>query len=263
MRYRIGFIGAGKVAWHLAPALAKSGQEIVQVISRSALSAQKLGDRLGCQHSNNITDLFKDAEILFLTVPDHSLIEIINDISDYRGLVIHTSGTFSPLRFACQKYKHGGLYPLQTFTIGRSIEMSTVPVFVEGSEPAVARIIYGIAEGFTSRVYEMSFEERRWMHLAAVWANNFSNFMLSEAYRILNLRGHDPAWLEPLIRETFDKAIMIGPGRAQTGPAIRCDDITLRKHLDMLTNEADMQEMYRLISTSIRESKPKTNTPDA
>ncbi|HBB90553.1 MAG: hypothetical protein A2X22_05650 [Bacteroidetes bacterium GWF2_49_14] len=261
MRYRIGFIGAGKVAWHLAPALAKSGQEIIQVISRSALSAQKLGDRLSCQHSNNITDLIKDAEILFLTVPDHSLIEIINDISDYRGLVIHTSGTFSPLRFACQKYKHGGLYPLQTFTIGRTIDMSTVPVFVEGSEPAVARMIQGIAEGFTSKVYEMSFEERRWMHLAAVWANNFSNFMLTEAYRILKLRGQDPVWLEPLIRETFDKALVITPGRAQTGPAIRNDDITIRKHLDMLTDQPDMQELYRMITHSIRESETKTNIP--
>ncbi len=261
MRYRIGFIGAGKVAWHLAPALAKSGQEIIQVISRSALSAQRLGEMLNCPHSNNITDLIKEAEILFLTVPDHSLIEIINEISDYRGLVVHTSGTFSPLRFACQKYKHGGLYPMQTFTIGRTIDMGNVPVFVEGSEPAVSGIIRGIAEGFTSRVYEMSFEERRWMHLAAVWANNFSNFMLTEAFRILSLRGQDPAWLEPLIRETFDKALAISPGRAQTGPAIRNDDITIRKHLDMLADQPDMQELYRMITHSIRESETKTNIP--
>ncbi len=259
MGYRIGFIGAGKVAWHLAPALTRSGHEVIQVISRSAVSAQRLGDRLNCLHSNRITDLVKDAEILFLTVPDHALIEIINDISDYRGLVVHTSGTFSPLRFACQKYKHGGLYPLQTFTIGRPIDLSEVPVFIEGSEPAVVEVIRGLAEGFTKQVLDLSFEERRWIHLAAVWANNFTNFMLTEAYGIMNQRLQNPEWLAPLIRETFEKALSISPERAQTGPAIRTDDITIQKHMNMLADQPDRQELYRLITNLIIATRTKSN----
>jgi predicted short-subunit dehydrogenase-like oxidoreductase (DUF2520 family) len=156
MKYRIGFIGAGKVAWHLAPALAQSGNHVLQVISRSPLGAQKLADRLGCRYTDRIADLDKDLQVIFLTVPDHALIDIISDISDYRGIVVHTSGTSSPMRFACQKYKHGGLYPLQTFTIGRPVDMSKIPVFIEGSEPEVTQIIRNLAEGFTSEVYELS-----------------------------------------------------------------------------------------------------------
>jgi predicted short-subunit dehydrogenase-like oxidoreductase (DUF2520 family) len=256
MSYRISFIGAGKVASHLAPALANAGNQIIQIISRSELSAQKIGERIGCHYSSSITDLDKSVDILFLTVPDHSLIGLINDISDYRGLVIHTSGTFSPLRFACQKYKHGGFYPLQTFTMGRQIEMNTVPVFIEGSEPSVTEKIRGLAHGITPLVYEMSFEERRWLHLAAVWANNFSNHMLSEAYKLLEVRGLDPECLTPLIKETFEKALAIGPEKAQTGPAVRQDDLTIKKHLDMLKNFHNHQELYRLITDSIRFPEP-------
>jgi len=258
MSYRISFIGAGKVASHLAPALHKAGNKIVQIISRSELSAQMIGERIGCQYSSSILDLDKSVEILFLTVPDHNLIHLINDISDYRGLVIHTSGTFSPLRFACQKYKHGGLYPLQTFTTGRPVEMSKVPVFIEGSDPSITQKIRELAGGFTSYVYELNFEDRRWLHLAAVWANNFSNHMLEEAYKILNFKELDPNLLAPLIRETMEKALAIGPSKAQTGPAVRQDELTLKKHMDMLKDFPGHQALYKLVSDSIRFPEPIT-----
>jgi predicted short-subunit dehydrogenase-like oxidoreductase (DUF2520 family) len=252
MAYRISFIGAGRVAWHLAPALKKSGHRIIQVISRSALSAQKLGERLGCDHTDSIARFDKDVQILFLTVPDHALIELINDISDYRGIVVHTSGTFSALRFACQKYKYGGMYPLQTFSIGRSLDMSTVPVFVEGCEPAVTEILVGLAKGFTTEVNVVGHEERRWMHLAAVWSNNFTNHMIANAYGIMNEHSLPVKWLEPLLRETFSKAIDIGPIRAQTGPAVRHDAGTLKKHVDLLSYSQELQVLYKRISDSIQ-----------
>ena len=256
MSYRIGFIGAGKVAWHLAPALKNSGNRIVQVISRSALSAQKLGDRVGCEHTDKITRLDKDIQILFLTVPDHALVELINDISDYRGIVVHTSGTFSALRFACQKYKYGGMYPLQTFSIGRTLDLSKVPVFIEGCEPAVTEILVKLASGFTTEIHLVGHEERRWMHLAAVWANNFSNHMLANAYGIMKEHSLPVDWLRPLIQETFEKAVEIGPQKAQTGPAVRQDKSTLKEHVDLLSYSQELQVLYKRISDSIQSVSP-------
>jgi predicted short-subunit dehydrogenase-like oxidoreductase (DUF2520 family) len=252
MSYRIGFIGAGKVAWHLAPALKNSGNRIVQVISKSALSAQKLGDRVGCEHTDRITRLDKDIQILFLTVPDHALVDLINDISDYRGIVVHTSGTFSALRFACQKYKYGGMYPLQSFSIGRRLDLSKVPVFIEGCEPGVTEILVNLASGFTSETHLVGHEERRWMHLAAVWANNFTNHMMDNSYGIMNEHSLPVEWLEPLIRETFAKAIELGPQKSQTGPAIRHDKATLKKHVDLLSYSQELQVLYKRISDSIQ-----------
>jgi len=258
MNVQIGFIGAGKVAWHLAPALAQSGNSIIQVISRSLTGAQQLAKRLDCRASDRLSDLNKEIQVLFLTVPDHALIDIIEEISDYRGIVIHTSGTFSPMCGACQQFRLGGLYPLQTFSIGRPVDMSKVPVFIEGSDPEVTEIIRHLAEGFTDKIHEMSRDDKKWIHLAAVWASNFSNHMLSQAFRILEMRGQPGQLLEPLIRETFEKALEIGPLKAQTGPAIRQDVITVGKHLEMLEGDPDMQELYRMISESI--GFPKNDT---
>jgi len=263
MSYRIGFIGAGRVAWHLAPALKKSGNRIVQVISHSALSAQKLGDRVGCEHTDRITKLNRDIQILFLTVGDHSLVELINDISDYRGIVVHTSGTFSSMRFACQKYKYGGIYPLQTFTIGRTLDLSNVPVFVEGCEPAVTEVLVNLASGFSSEVHLVGHEERRWMHLAAVWSNNFTNHMLANAYGIMEEHALPVKWLEPLIRETFNKALDLGPVKSQTGPAVRHDQFTIKKHVDLLSYSQELQVLYKRITDSIQNvsSDSKGNRP--
>lgn len=252
MSYRIGFIGAGRVAWHLAPALKNSGNRILQVISKSALSAQKLGDRVGCEHTDKITKLDRDIQILFLTVADHSLVELINDISDYRGIVVHTSGTFSSIRFACQKYKYGGMYPLQTFSIGRPLDLSNVPVFIEGCEPAITEVLVNLASGFSSEVHVVGHEERRWMHLAAVWSNNFTNHMLANAYDIMNEHSLPVKWLEPLIRETFNKAIELGPLKSQTGPAVRHDQLTIKKHVDLLSYSQELQVLYKRISDSIQ-----------
>lgn len=252
MSYRIGFIGAGRVAWHLAPALKNSGNRILQVISKSALSAQKLGDLVGCEHTDKITKLDRDIQILFLTVADHSLVELINDISDYRGIVVHTSGTFSSIRFACQKYKYGGMYPLQTFSIGRPLDLSNVPVFIEGCEPAVTEVLVNLASGFSSEVHVVGHEERRWMHLAAVWSNNFTNHMLANAYDIMNEHSLPVKWLEPLIRETFNKAIELGPLKSQTGPAVRHDQLTIKKHVDLLSYSQELQVLYKRISDSIQ-----------
>jgi predicted short-subunit dehydrogenase-like oxidoreductase (DUF2520 family) len=259
MSYRIGFIGAGRVAWHLAPALKNSGNRILQVISRSALSAQKLANRLGCEHTDKITGLDRDIQILFLTVADHALVELINDISDYRGIVVHTSGTFSSMRFACQKYKYGGMYPLQTFSIGRPLDLSRVPVFVEGSDPGVTETLVKLASGFTSEVHMVGHEERRWMHLAAVWSNNFTNHMLVNAYGIMNEHSLPVGWLEPLIRETFEKAIELGPLKSQTGPAVRLDQQTIRKHVDLLSYSQELQVLYKRITDSIQSVSSVTN----
>jgi len=260
MSYRIGFIGAGRVAWHLAPALKNSGHRILQVISKSALSAQKLGDRVGCEHTDKITKLDRDIQILFLTVADHSLVELINDISDYRGIVVHTSGTFSSIRFACQKYKYGGMYPLQTFSIGRPVDLSEVPVFIEGCEPAVTDILVNLAKGFSDHVHLVGHEERRWMHLAAVWANNFTNHMMANSYGIMNEHSLPVDWLEPLIRETFNKALELGPQKSQTGPAVRHDQQTIRKHVDLLSYSQELQVLYKRITDSIQSVSSATKS---
>lgn len=252
MSYRIGFIGAGKVAWHLAPAFRNAGHRIAQVVSRSALSAQRLAEKLDCDFTDKIKDLDIEVDILFLTVPDNTLVEMIHDIGNYRGLVIHTSGTFSTLRFTCQKYKYGCLYPVQTFTQKRKLDLSKVPFLIEGCEPGITEKIRSLASELSEQVFEVSTEDRRIVHLAAVFANNFTNHLLLQSYRILGERGLPAELIGSLIRETFEKALEIGPEKAQTGPAIRNDDNTISKQLEFLSYNPELKEIYRLITNSIK-----------
>ncbi len=252
MSLQLGFIGAGKVAWHLAPALARSGNSIVQVISRTLFGAQRLANHLGCTASDCVSDLDKEIQVLFLTVPDHALPGILEKIRGYTGIAVHTSGTFSLDGNSLQISRFGGFYPLQTFTDGRPLDLSGIPVFIEGSDPDVTLTIRKLAEGLTNQVYEASQDDRKWLHLAAVWANNFSNHMLAQSLRILEMRGKPMELLEPLIRETYEKAVEMGPKQSQTGPAIRSDDTTIVKHLEMLEEYPDLKGLYRMISESIR-----------
>ena len=127
IKYRIGFIGAGNVASHLVPALNSAGHNVKQVISRSALSAQRLAEPIESQFSSDIKDLDPDLDIVFLTVPDHVLPEMINEISYFRGLVFHTSGSVPINVFSCLKYPYGILYPLQTFSMERKVDFNKVP----------------------------------------------------------------------------------------------------------------------------------------
>ena len=251
MSLQLGFIGAGNVAWHLAPALAQSGNSIVQVISRSLSGAQRLAGHLGCTASDRVSDLNCEIQVLFLTVPDHALPDIFQAIHGYTGIAVHTSGTFSMDGRSPRIRRFGGFYPLQTFTIGRPLDLSRIPVFIEGSDPDVTRTIRQLAEGLTDQVYEASPDDRKWIHLAAVWANNFSNHMFAQSLRILEIRGQPMRLLEPLIRETYEKALQMGPQQAQTGPAKREDITTIGKHLEMLEEYPDLKELYRMISESI------------
>jgi len=260
MSYRIGFIGAGRVAWHLAPALKNSGQQIVQVISRSLSSAKKLGDRAGCSYSDDLRQLDHTIEILFLTVGDDALVNLIGEIADFKGMVVHTSGTFPSMAFQTSKLRFGVFYPLQTFTMERPLDMSGVPVFIEGCDPAAAGMLTELASGFSCEIHHVTEEERKWIHLAGVWASNFTNHMLGNAYDIMNNHSLPVQWLRPLIQETFEKALVLDPKPSQTGPAIRHDQNTLASHLNMLSYSIELKELYDRISRSIQlASDPQKN----
>ncbi|MDD4645535.1 MAG: DUF2520 domain-containing protein [Bacteroidales bacterium] len=252
MSYRIGFIGAGRVAWHLAPALKNAGHQIVQIISHSEKSAKRLGDRVGCDDTGILFNQGSDIQILFLTTGDDALVEIIREVTGFQGVVVITSGTFSLNRFNGTGLRSGVLYPLQTFSFERELDLKEVPVFIEGCNPEVTDILVNLASGFSNEVYKTRSDERKWIHLAAVWANNFSNHMLANAFGIMNEHSLPVKWLEPLIRETFSKAMYLGPQKSQTGPAVRHDQMTILKQLDLLSYSRELQVLYQSISDSIQ-----------
>jgi len=248
---KILIIGAGAVASHLAPALIKAGHCIVQVMSRSHSSAVDLAkslDVFGCDMSGKFPG---DITMVLLTVSDSSIPNVISTIPKGPWLVVHTSGSVSMSVFGNPMYLHGVLYPLQTFTEGRELDVCSVPFFVEGSSEEAETRLMNIASQISGTVSLMDSESRALLHTAAVFANNFTNFCTVQALDLLNKTGTDSSVLKPLIEETFRKMIDIGAVKAQTGPAKRGDKETLKKHLDLLSCCPEKQSIYQLISSAI------------
>jgi len=247
------FIGAGNVATHMSQVMKGAGFSIRQVFSRTAGSAKSLADILGCDYTTDIASILPDADIYIFSLKDDALQDIIADMAANNGLWIHTAGSVGIDIFHGYTMHYGVIYPMQTLSKSRETDFTKVPLFVEGNTEDIENEIYNIAKTLSGNVTRMTSEKRKYLHLAAVFACNFSNHMYTLASQILEKQGIDRRILQPLIDETANKLHSMSPGQAQTGPAVRYDRNIIDRHLSMLEDE-NMQELYTMISKSIREN---------
>ena len=254
-------IGAGNVATHLGEALQKAGCEILQVWSRTRSSAETLADRLGCAWTTDVAQVSGEAEMYLFCVSDAVLESLSRQVFDAinasdvesegkdtgsHALFVHTAGSMS--QDVLPAARRGVLYPLQTFSRKRQVDFTQIPIFVESNTDEEQLMM--LAELISNRVWALNEESRRYMHLAAVFACNFTNHMYDLASRILSERGIPFSALLPLIDETARKVHEMQPGEAQTGPAVRHDTNVIARHLALL-NDEKMKEIYTLLSESI------------
>lgn len=245
----IVFIGAGNVATHLAVSLKNAGENILQIFSRTTDSARLLAQKLNADYTDNIAAITPDADAYFYTVTDNALPLLIEKIRIKNGIHIHTAGSIPIDIFAQKQKNYGVLYPLQTFSKNKKIDLNDTPIFIESSNENVGKALSYIAQKLSSKIYTISSEERERIHLAAVFACNFTNHMFAIAEK---LSGNIPFEVFlPLIDETIQKIREIPPSEAQTGPAKRNDTSIIEKHLKLLTPTPEWQRIYKMISEDI------------
>lgn len=246
---RIVIFGAGNVATHLALALDKR-HEIVQIVSRTHQHASQLAKRLShaAEATTDIGQVKTDADIYIISVNDDSIAEIVSNTPD-SGLWLHTSGSVGIETFAKHKRRYGVLYPLQTFSQEVALDMSQVPLFIEGNNDDTVNETTRLAQSVSSHIYLADSTQRRQLHIAAVFACNFANRLWAISDTILRDAGYDFNVLSPLLQATLDKAALTGPLAGQTGPARRGDKHIIESHLKSLDGEN--ADIYRLISKSI------------
>jgi predicted short-subunit dehydrogenase-like oxidoreductase (DUF2520 family) len=248
---KIVLLGAGNVATHLGIALQEKQFPIIQVYSRTLTSAKNLGEKLQTAYTNQIQELIPNADIYIFALKDAALPELLAHLPPLPGLWVHTSGCLSLEVFAAYSERGGVLYPLQTFSKNREISFQSIPFFIEAKRPEDEMLLEEIAATLSGKAVHLSSEKRRRLHLAAVFACNFTNHLYALASGMLEKEGLDRNLLLPLILESASKVIEMHPLEAQTGPAIRKDETVMMKHLEMLNGEARLQELYRLLSASI------------
>lgn len=250
---RIVFIGAGRLATHLALALKKAGHDIVQVYSRTMDSAKNLADRVDAVPLTDSSAVLVWADAFIFAVSDSALQDLTEKICKERedAVMIHTAGSM-PMDVFQGKCKHYGvLYPMQTFSKERPVDFAEIHCFVEYNDATSEKAIKKLACSVSNHVHELSTEERRYLHLAAVFACNFANHCYALSAEILEQHGLSFDIMLPLVQETASKVRHLSPKKAQTGPAVRFDVNVINRQMELLGESTTMSEIYKLMSESI------------
>ncbi|MET3113999.1 putative short-subunit dehydrogenase-like oxidoreductase (DUF2520 family) [Pedobacter sp. CG_S7] len=252
---KIVCLGSGNVATNLASAFKTSGAEIVQIWSKTLANAQALASVLKSQAIDNLNEIDKDADLYLICIKDDAIIEVASKLTELKGLVLHTSGAtgmdvFSNLSLT----NYGVIYPLQTFSKNRKIDPSTIPLCIEADSEETLTKLRSIAAKLGPLIYQVNSVDRKILHLAAVFACNFTNHLYQISADILERNHLDFDMLKPLITETAAKVQSALPKEVQTGPAIRNDELTMRKHLQLLKSTPELVNIYETLSKSIKKT---------
>lgn len=247
----IVLIGSGSVATHLGLALQSKGITIKQVFSRNPANAGNLAKKLQTSFVADISDLYMDADIYIYALKDSALKSVLRKMNIPNGIHVHTAGSIPMSDFEGFTSKFGVLYPLQTFSIQKEIDFSNVPICIEACSAEIQQTLIDLAKLLTDKIYVVSSENRKKLHLAAVFACNFTNYMYDIAGQILEDSGLEFEIIQPLIVETANKVKTLSPYAAQTGPAMRFDEKTISRHLHMLNRFSNLGKIYNLLSKEI------------
>lgn len=252
----IVFIGSGNLATNLGISLFHSGHNIKQVYSRTIESARILADTVNAEPTNDITSIDNNADVYIFAVKDSVISTLAEQICkhDDNKIYVHTSGSTPMDVFKGHASCYGVLYPLQTFSKERKVDFSTIPCFIETNDDSTYQTVNSLANSISENVMQLNSESRRSIHLSAVFACNFTNHCYALAAEVLKANDIPFNVLLPLIDETACKVHSLEPLQAQTGPAVRFDENIINRHLDMLSSNRQLQDIYKMMSQSIHKT---------
>lgn len=257
---RVALLGAGRVASQLGPALLRAGHRVPYVWSRTPAAAAVLGTQLPGAQALTALDFMAHpaADVYLLAVPDAAVPAVLAAARFPAGAVVaHTSGTVPLSVFEAYPELRGGVfYPLQTFSAGRIVDWAEVPLCIEAADPAAEATLLALAGTLSRRAQRVATPQRQAVHVAAVFACNFTNHLLGISHALLEAQELPLALLEPLLRETVDKALAFPPFTVQTGPAARRDAPTLARHRAALAGMPAWLAVYDALTASIQGQLP-------
>ena len=258
---RITIIGSGNVATHLAAAFKNAGHRIVQVYSRDMHNAALLAYHVGAEAIDDLTKINPETDIFIISVNDDAILSIAKNLAKYEKSTVHTSGAVNLNELSSIIPNSGVFYPLQTLSKNKEVDFLTVPLCIEGADESIAHQLQQLAQTISNRVYHVNSVQRKVLHLSAVFACNFPNYLYGVAQKLLAAHDMDFEMLRPLILETAQKVQSHLPADVQTGPAVRNDEATMQAHLQILANDDALKNLYMLLSQGIIKNADVKRTP--
>ena len=251
----IVIIGSGNLATQLGLALTDAGLHIRQVYSRTADHAKQLADKIGAGYTANIDEIDENADVYIMSVKDDAISEIASKVcaKSSDAVFLHTAGSISIEIFKGKAQHYGVLYPMQTFSKETIVPFTDIPIFLEADSAETLDVLNELARTLSSHVYHLSTDDRRYLHLAAVFACNFANHCMALSADVLGRIGIPFDVMLPLIDQTVRKLHTMSPVDAQTGPAVRHDNNVIISQHHLLDDNPKMQNVYDLLTNSIYE----------
>lgn len=250
---RLSIIGSGNVAHHLMRAFSQNSEvELVQVLARNPLSISSVIS------TDKIISDFKalcPVDLTIIAVTDKEIADVSERIPSDNRLVVHTSGSIA-IETLAAKNRKGVFYPLQTFSKGKEIDFKTIPICIEAQQESDFELLKTVAKSISNSVYDVNSQQRKALHVAAVFVSNFTNHLYHIGNELCEENKLPFSILIPLILETAQKIVSLAPKEAQTGPAKRMDTLTINSHLDFLTDE-NQKEIYKMLTKSIIDNGKK------
>lgn len=252
----ISFIGAGNVSTHFAIALHQAGISIDSILSQRLVSAKKLSKQVEAKATTSYKRLANNSDLYIIAVPDDAIEEVVKSLSSVlknSAFVVHTSGA-TPTSIINTCFTNAGvIWPPQSLSKQKKITFSSVPICYGASSEKLDKRLKQLLKKVSHHLQLVNEDQKAALHLAAVFANNFTNHMYHIAYDLCEKHQLDFSLLYPIIAETAQKIIGEKPSDMQTGPAIRDDEKTIKKHKALLKNHIDYKRLYSLISKSIQD----------
>lgn len=251
---KVVFIGAGNLATCLSSALKEHGTDIVQIFSRTEESASALARKIGCRWTVSYGGIDRNADMYVISVSDAAIDRVLENISSLNteALFCHTAGSVPMCVFEKYRFvRYGVLYPMQTFSKQKAVDFSAVPFFIEASDGLSLETLRQVASSLSRKVIVADSSARKALHISAVFACNFANHMYDISAHLLARHGIPFDVMLPLVDETAAKVHSVSPHEAQTGPAVRNDKNVMENHLEMLGDEPELQDIYRIMSKNI------------
>lgn len=253
----IVILGAGNVGTHLSKSLFAKGFNIVQLYNRTEEKGMKLARLLETSYSGSIDEINPAADLYMMALSDSSIPEIASRLKVREGLVVHTSGSVGMDVLNNTSRHIGVFYPLQTFREMKRVSFSNIPICIEGNLPGVEKKLDWFARQLSSNVHVINSEQRKMLHLTAVFAGNFTNYLYTIAQDLLLQYEIPFELLKPLIKQTAANVRHSDLFSLQTGPAVREDTAIIEEHLKLLENQVAYKKIYDLISKQIIKHKHK------
>ncbi len=256
---RITLVGAGNAGHKFGVAFRQAGYLIHEIYSRTEESAIKLSNRLNCNYTTQLSDLDPGADLYVLAVNDDVLPSVLDSFPFKDKLIVHTSGATPIDVFSDRGFSDYGIfYPVQSFSKEDTESLAPIPICVEAKKEENTQLLMSFGRSLSMKVYILDSEKRKTLHVAAVFANNFSNHMYAIAEELLSEDGIDFEIIRPLIQTTASKIKNKQPKNIQTGPAVRNDQKVIKRHLEFLKDHPNYQKLYEEVTNSII-AKQKSN----